>query len=327
MKYPGVSDLHNEHSSNKNETIHGVTFKDDPNKPNAQFSQHKENDTQGFRDAHDDQDEWTDHKEDSGHSHQSWNLNGTTPSGGKKGEDFWYDDQFHNATDIQDSKTSGTSETTVDDSDQGAFEADFNVDNPGDKHDEEGSLVGQHRAKHQFEEHKGPDYYDSHEETNDQTVASGSFDTYDEAAEAMRDFDEHIDMPESYGEQGGLPFEQAHGKREASGDWVLNNVNRFDVAVSHPQPEMHRLQARELDAETMEGLYVATLIICCVVLPLLLIFSIWACCRNRAARRKAKMERRADQRLAGEGLAAADAGNVELSPVRAQEQFNAKSEA
>lgn len=327
IKTQGVADLHNEHGSNKNETIHGITFKDDPNKPTAQFEGHKEDDNSGFRDAHDDQDEWTDHKDEAGHSHQDWKLNGTTPDGGKKGEDFWYDDEHHNITDIEDSKTDGTSDATTVDADQGAFEADFNVDNPGDEHDEEGSLVGQHRSKHQLETHTGPDYYDSHEESNDQTVTSGSFDTFDGVNDAMEDFDDHIDMPPSY----GVPFTKSDNhKREANAAWAIGNVNKFDVAVStggmpQPQPATQLLHTRaEVGADFIAGLYIAAICILIIGILSATIAVICAFTKRKRYEKRAQVAERA-VRLSREGRRGS--GDVELQEVRVQEKGDRSGDA
>ncbi|CAK4030362.1 Hypothetical predicted protein [Lecanosticta acicola] len=211
----GVADLHHEHSQNTTGNIHGVTFQppttsggpsSQQQPPAASFEQHASQASAGFRDAHEDAEESADHVESSGVGDQSWKFNSTgsgSPAknnndddeagGKKKEEDFWKENGFHHLSDEKTDRIQGTTDTSQVDSEHGAFSAEYA--NGGG---EEGKFVGTHDGEHQMEEHvdaKGVDgpVYDLQEESSEETVASGSFDTWGGLEEVTKDWGERME--------------------------------------------------------------------------------------------------------------------------------------
>lgn len=301
MPWSGVADLHNEHALNDTEDVHGVTFQDDDSRPSATFQGHQHADESGFRDAHDDPEEWSDHQESAGHDDQSWRLNATVADGGSKSENFWADDQHSTLSDIQDNKVDNSSDVTQTDQDDSAFSADFAVDRPGNAQDEDGSLVGSQQSKHQLQSHTAPGVYDLHEESSEQSVAAGSFDTIGGIVDAMNDWGKHIDMPPP----PPPPPEQQHSrKREAQ-----SRISDGGVALFSGELEQVVRPRGLVARQEHESLGIVALILVLVALPFAVIGVTILVRRDRRARRAARAERLGEEEVT-EVLAHAKSGRA-----------------
>ena len=228
----GVIDLHNEHSFNNTQNVKGEVFQGKPANPStAVFEGHQTDEESGFRNAHEDTTAWEDHREETGHTAADWREKAKLPDGGAKTEDFWRNRDNHTVTDVKDDQKQGTSDTTKLDESSEATSAHFSEDHASSRKDESGTLAGTDWQKHQLSEHTDPGIFDLHEEYDSQGVAVGSFESFDEFAKAVKDWENGMDMIDAH--SGAFQRETQQQHRDKRYDGLQDVSNSFVECVRH----------------------------------------------------------------------------------------------